>query len=87
MSRPERLIYASANGDTWHLVRGPGEQDVMVRHQPNGPSGGAASLVPLGEFLARRGSGPEHQELMRLIGTLVDPLPDEDAERVAQRLR
>lgn len=80
----ERLIHASSNGDTWYLVRGTDGQDVSVRHNPNIPSGGASSCIPLGEFLTSRGNGPEHQELLRLIGTLVDGRPEEDADRVAQ---
>ena len=66
-----RVLYESANGDRWLLVREGAEGRVLVRHEPNAPSGGAASERGVGEFLARGGHGPEHAELLRLIGTLV----------------
>jgi hypothetical protein len=67
-----RTLYSSANGDRWELVREPGSGRVFVRHRPNAASGGRASEIEVGEFLTRGGGqGPEHQELLRLIGTLV----------------
>jgi hypothetical protein len=44
---------------------------VFVRHEPNLPSGGQAADIEIGGFLVAPGSGPEKQELLRLIGTLV----------------
>jgi hypothetical protein len=41
-------------------------------HEANLPSGGQATNVELGAFLAEGGAGPEKQELLRLIGTLVE---------------
>ncbi len=67
-----RRLYTSANGDEWHLVREPSSGKVSVRHQPNGPSGGRTALFEIGEFLIRGVHGPEHLELLRLIGTLVE---------------
>jgi hypothetical protein len=67
-----RELYRSSSGDRWDLVREPGSGRVLVRHRPNAASGGRASEVEVGEFLARGGRGPEHAELLRLIGTLVD---------------
>ncbi len=68
-----RELYRSANGDRWLLVRAPGSGRVFVRHEPNAPSGGRASDTEVGDFLARGGGrGPEHAELLRLIGTLVE---------------
>jgi hypothetical protein len=67
-----RVLYSSANGDRWELAREPDSGRVVVRHRPNAASGGRASEIGVGEFLARGGHGPEHQELLRLIGTLVD---------------
>ena len=64
-----RKLYASPNGDTWYLVK-----DVIgpaIVHLPNELSGGQADRVTIGAFLAG-GDGPEQQELLRLIGTLVD---------------
>lgn len=67
-----RELYRSANGDRWSLVRDAGSGRVLVRHEPNLSSGGVPSDVEIGEFLVRGGLGPEKQELLRLIGTLVD---------------
>jgi hypothetical protein len=44
---------------------------VFVRHEPNLPSGGQVADMEIGAFLIGTGSGPEKQELLRLIGTLV----------------
>ncbi len=65
-----RELYASANGDRWFLARDPGSGRVFVRHEPNAASGGQRAEFEVGEFLARGGHGPEHQALLRLIGTL-----------------
>ena len=70
-----RDLYRSPNGDRWYLVRDPGAEQVFVRHEPNAPSGGRASDFGVGEFLVRGSHGPEHQELLRLIGTLVERGP------------
>jgi hypothetical protein len=67
-----RELYRSANGDRWLLVRDPGSGRVSVRHEPNAPTGGRASDTEVGDFLLRGGDGPEHRELLRLIGTLVE---------------
>ncbi len=69
-----RELYRSANGDTWFLGREPENGHAFVIHQPNAPSGGRLSHIELGAFL-RDGTGPEHQALLRLIGTLVDVPP------------
>jgi hypothetical protein len=45
--------------------------EVFVRHEPNRPSGGEVADIDIGAFLIAPGSGPEKQELLRLIGTLV----------------
>jgi hypothetical protein len=66
-----REIYHSANGDRWLLARDPDTGRVFVRHEPNLPSGGQLADVDIGAFLIGAGSGPEKQELLRLIGTLV----------------
>jgi hypothetical protein len=65
-------LYASPNGDRWYLVRAPVNQEVCVKHEPNAASGGKPSYIPIGEFLSRGAHGPEHSELLRLIGMLVD---------------
>jgi hypothetical protein len=75
MSVGARELYRSANGDHWSLVRDPGSGRVFVRHAPNAASGGQTSDIGIGDFLVRGGHGPEHQELLRLIGTLVERDP------------
>jgi len=66
-----RQIYKSPNGDSWLLVRDDHEQ-VVIEHRPSAASGGRISRQSLGKFLSDNGNGPERQELLRLIGTLVD---------------
>jgi hypothetical protein len=66
-----REIYRSPNGDRWLLARGPETSRVFVGHEPNLPSGGQVVDIEIGAFLIAAGNGPEKQELLRLIGTLV----------------
>ena len=70
-----RELYYSSNGDRWHLARDPDAGRVFIRHQANLPSGGHVAEIEVGIFLSR-GNGPEQQELLRLIGTLVDETAD-----------
>jgi hypothetical protein len=67
-----RELYASPNGDRWYLARDVESGQVFIRHQPNRPSGGKAADLEVGAFLRGGGQGPEHQELLRLIGTMVE---------------
>ena len=65
-------FYRSPNGDRWLLARDPETGRMFVRHEPNLPSGGhPVADVEIGAFLIAAGNGPEKQELLRLIGTLV----------------
>jgi hypothetical protein len=66
-----RELYRSANGDRWSLIRDDQSGKVLVLHEPNAASGGRASRIEIGEFLIRDAHGPQHAELLRLIGTLV----------------
>jgi len=66
-----REIYRSANGDRWLLAIDPDPDRVFVRHEPNLPSGGQVADMEVGAFFIAAGNGPEKQELLRLIGTLV----------------
>jgi hypothetical protein len=66
-----REIYRSANGDRWLLACDLDTARVFVRHEPNLPSGGQIADIEIGAFLIAAGNGPEKQELLRLIGTLV----------------
>ncbi len=67
----KRTIYKSENGDEWFLARDPGSGRVFVIHQPNERSGGRRSEIEIRDFLRAGNAGPEHQELYRLIGSLV----------------
>ena len=64
-----RRLYISPNGDRWYIVFDP-HAEVFVRHEANIAAGGTVTHVEISEFLGS-GSGPEQQELLRLIGTLV----------------
>lgn len=64
-----REIYSSPNGDRWYLVREPRSGRVFIKHEPNAASGGDTSLIEIAEFLTQD-HGPQHSELLRLIGTL-----------------
>jgi hypothetical protein len=64
---PEKEVYRSSNGDCWYLVRDPGSERMLVRHQPNRASGGSSSLICVEDFLAE-GHGPQQEALLRLIG-------------------
>ena len=65
-----RKLYESPNGDRWYLIRDPSGA-VFVRHEANVASSGHSQHIEIGPFLTS-GYGPEQQELLRLIGTLVD---------------
>jgi hypothetical protein len=66
-----REIYHSPNGDRWLLAHDSDTGRVFVRHEPNLASGGQAADIEVGAFLIAAGNGPEKQELLRLIATLV----------------
>ena len=63
-----RELYRSANGEP--LVPHPDDGKAQVLHEPNAASGGRPSRLEVGDFLARGAHGPQHAELLRLIGTL-----------------
>ena len=75
MSVQVRELYQSANGDRWCLARDSAVGQVFVRHEPNLASGGKMSDIDIGTFLRQGGQGPEKQELLRLIGTLIEERP------------
>jgi hypothetical protein len=76
MPAESRELYRGPNGDRWLLIRDVPSDRVLVRHEPNLPSGGKVSVVEVGDFLSRR-QGPEQQALLRLIGGLVEVEADE----------
>jgi len=63
----EQELYRSSNGDCWYLVREPGSERMLVRHQPNRASGGSSSLTCIEDFLAE-GHTPQQEALLRVIG-------------------
>jgi hypothetical protein len=65
-----RKLYSSPNGDRWYLIRDV-SGEVFIRHEANIASGGHVAHIEIGTFLSS-GQGPEHQELLRLIGMLVE---------------
>ncbi len=68
-----RKLYGSPSGDRWYLIRAI-SGEVFIRHEANIASGGHAAHIEIGTFLSS-GQGPEHQELLRLIGLLVEDQP------------
>jgi hypothetical protein len=72
MTLQTRELYRSSNGDRWHLVRDAESGRVFIRHEANLASGGRTTDIEIATFLAVGGHGPEHQEFLRLIGTLVE---------------
>jgi hypothetical protein len=68
-----RKLYGSPNGDRWYLIRDI-SGEVFIRHEANIASGGHVAHIEIGAFLSS-GRGPEHQELLRLIGLLVEDHP------------
>ena len=65
-----RKLYESPNGDRWYLIREP-SGGLFVRHEANVASWRSGRACGAWEFL-NRGQGPEQQELVRLIGTLLE---------------
>ncbi len=73
MTLQRRELYRSGpNGDRWSLVRENASERVVIEHQPNASSGGQTTHIEIGDFLTHGSHGPEHQALLRLIGTLVE---------------
>ena len=70
MAADRRELYRSPNGDVWLLGRDPSSNHAVVIHQPNRSSGGRPSAMSIEEFFRPGADGPEHQALLRLIGTL-----------------
>ena len=64
-----RRLHTSPNGEAWYLVNDMAGPSVV--YVPDGPAGGLAARDTIAMFLAA-GDGPEQQELLRLIGTLVE---------------
>jgi hypothetical protein len=71
MSAHQREIYHSENGDRWLLTRDDDGRPFIV-HKANISSGGKVTPIELSDFLGAGKAGPEHQALVRLIGSLVE---------------
>jgi hypothetical protein len=80
MSLKRRELYSSSNGDRWFLVRNTGTRSVFIRHEANVPSGGQVTDIPIDAFLSGERETPERQALVRLIGTLVESIPDSSSD-------
>ena len=65
-----RKLYVSSSGGRWYLIR-DSSGAVFIRHEANMASGSHVEHVEIAAFLSG-GQGPEQQELLRLIGSLVD---------------
>jgi hypothetical protein len=72
MPQAARELYRSANGDRWSLVLDDAVGRPQVLHEPNRASGGQASRIEIGDFLIRDAHGPQHAELLCLIGSLIE---------------
>ena len=70
-------LYRSPNRDTWFLGRDPATGTAFVRHEANIPSGGQVTDIPIGAFLSGP-RNPEHEALLRLVGTSVPDTPETD---------
>jgi hypothetical protein len=68
-----RKLYESSSGDRWYLIGDP-LGAVFIHHEASLASGGQVEHQDIAAFLSR-GAGPEQQELLRLIGTLVEEHP------------
>jgi hypothetical protein len=68
-----RKFYESSSGDRWYLIRDPSGV-LFIHHEANVASGGHVEHEDIATFLGR-GEGSEQQELLRLIGTLVEEHP------------
>src|ERR1700719_2586981 len=71
MSDRQREIYHSENGDRWFLSRDD-DGRAFILHKANLSSGGKVTSIELGDFLGPVKAGPEHQALIRLIGSLFE---------------
>jgi len=65
-------FYRSPNGDRWLLARDMQTGSLFVRHEANPASGGYTSDLDIGSFLSQSPRHPQHDALLRLIGTVVE---------------
>jgi hypothetical protein len=65
-----RPLYSSPTGERWLLIR-HASGEVFVRPEATSAAGGSVDHIEIAAFVSS-GRGPEHQELLRLIGSLLD---------------
>jgi hypothetical protein len=65
-----REFHVGPNGDRWLLVHDVAKRHPFILHEPNSAAEGPSVEIELGSFLVAGGGGPEHLELLCLIGTL-----------------
>lgn len=65
-----RQLYRGADGETWLLVKDQAGAPA-IEHRSADP-GAMPEHLGVTAFLAGRRPGPQQEELLRLIGTLVD---------------
>ena len=68
-----RKFYESSSGDRWYLIR-DSSGAVFIHYEASVASGGQVEHEEVADFLGR-GTGPEQQALLGLIGTLVEEHP------------
>jgi hypothetical protein len=76
-------LYCSSNGDNWFLERDSAGASFVV-HEPNKPSGGHRSRIPVEEFL-KRSQGPERQALLRKLDEINKCVLDEPSLAAVMR--
>ncbi|AXV16496.1 hypothetical protein CYG48_12840 [Neorhizobium sp. SOG26] len=59
---------SSPNGDQWFLLTDEANQQALVLHKANEPSGGHQTQMPVAEFLNQKPFGPERSALISLLG-------------------
>jgi hypothetical protein len=75
-ARGHKELYGGPNGDRLFLCRDAVTGRVFIKHEPNVPLGGQSTEIDIGALLSRGPRNPEHQALLRLIGTLTEGSPD-----------
>jgi len=65
-----RQLYRTAHGEAWLLVKDEAGAPA-IEHRASDP-GATPERLGVTAFLTSRQPGPQQQELLRLIGTLVD---------------
>ena len=73
LRKKARKLYERSSCDRWYLIRDPSGA-LFIHHVSNMASGGHVEHEEISAFMGRS-ADPEHQELLRLIGTPVEEHP------------